>query len=65
MRDGHVKEHNGHTTNRFAAENQQTGGPGDVPKPEMPEAVQLCPYHAPSNDDQERMKDVEPATAGA
>ena len=63
MRDGHVKEYNGHTTNRFAAENQQTGGPGDVPKPEMPEAVKLCPYHAPSDDDQARMKDVEPAKA--
>ena len=45
LRDGHVPEHNGNITNRFAAENQRTGGPRDIPKADGPAFAAMCPMH--------------------
>ena len=49
LNDGHAKEHNGNTTNRFAVENQRTGGPDDVPKADKPGPVLTCPFAAKSD----------------
>ena len=49
LNNGYAKQHNGNTTNRFAAENQEMGTQDQIPKATKPGPILTCPFAAPTD----------------